>query len=304
MAFTRVHHVGMVTADLEQARHVLCDGFGLAIDEHRTPWPQGRPGYDNTTVLEFPIGEMYYEVAKPNDTQSDAARFLAATGGRGGISYVSIASDTMASDVRGLVSRGIKLKGSWDGKSPVSLDPATCLGLAFQITPDDHYYVHPHYRGNGVVTGMGHVGIAARNSEEVRRFWGQTFGLRVDSSTNQRQQQQPPRERRPADDPVQSVDYPLGGTVLEINYPLTSDSGTARLVAQRGALGAVYHHTCPYAPDIRRFAEQAVAAGLQQIGALPPPEQGPPGIAWFHPRTCLGMLVEVWNRAPGKEHLR
>ena len=37
MTFTRVHHVGMITADLEAARHVFCDGFGLAVDEHRTP---------------------------------------------------------------------------------------------------------------------------------------------------------------------------------------------------------------------------------------------------------------------------
>ncbi len=307
MAFTRVHHVGMVVAELEQGRHVLCDGFGLAIDEHRTPWPQGKPGYDNTTVVDVPIGEMYYEVAKPNDTQSGAAQFLAASGGRGGMHYISIASDDMASDVRGLMSRGIKLQGRWDGKSPVFLDPATCLGLGLQITPDDHYYVHPHYRGNGVLTGMGHIGVAARSPEETQRFWGQALGLRADRSSERglQPQQAPSGERRAADDPVHILEYPLGGTVIEISHPTTTDSGTARLVAQRAPLGAVYHHTCPYAPDIHRFVEQAVAAGLQQIGAIPPREQGVSrGVAWFHPRTCLGMLVEIWNRPPGGEHLR
>ena len=94
----------------------------------------------------------------------------------------------------------------------------------------------------------------------------------------------------------------MGGTVIEISHPTTTDSGTARLVEQRAPLGAVYHHTCPFAPDVRHFVEQAVAAGLQQIGTLPPRDQGPAGVGWFHPRTCLGMLLEVWARPPGAGH--
>ncbi len=303
MAFTRVHHVGMVTGDLEAAKHVLVDGFGLSLDEHRTPWPQGRLGYEGTTQLEFPIGEMYYEVARPNDPKSGSAEFLASTNGRGGMYYVSLASDDMARDLQGIQSRGIKLKGAWNGKGPVFLDPATCLGLGLQIIPDDHYYVHPAYRGNGVVTGMGHVGVAARGVEESRRFWGHVLGLEQDK-TSERGLEAPRQAAapRPADDPVHILEFPLGGTVIEISHPTTTDSGTARLVAQRAPLGAVYHHTCPFAPDVRRFAEQAVAAGLQQIGTLPPREQGPAGVAWFHPRTCLGMLLEIWARAPGAGH--
>ena len=67
MALTRIHHVGMVTSELENARKLFCDGFGLSVDEHRTPWPEGRSGNGNSlSVVEFPIGEMYYEVTTPN----------------------------------------------------------------------------------------------------------------------------------------------------------------------------------------------------------------------------------------------
>ena len=38
MAFTRFHHVGLAVTDLEEAKHVLVDGFGLAID-----YPLQRP---------------------------------------------------------------------------------------------------------------------------------------------------------------------------------------------------------------------------------------------------------------------
>ena len=303
MAFTRAHHVGLVTGDLEQARHVLCDGFGLSIDEHRTPWPQGVTGYDGTTLLEFPIGEMYYEVARPNDTESGAAQFLASSNGRGGIYYISFASDDITSDVNGLLSRGIRLKEDWDGKSPVFLDPATCLGLGIQITHEESYHVHPYYRGNGSLMGMAHLGVAARSIEETRHFWADMFGLNEDKTVERGIEPTPEdRPARAADDPVHILEYPIGGTVIEISHPTTPDSGTARLVAQRGPLGAVYHHTCPFAPDVHRFVEQVAAAGLQQIGTIPPREQTNRATAWFHPRTCLGMLVEVWNRPPGQGH--
>ena len=130
MALTRIHHVGMVTGDMEAARHLFCDGFGLSVDEHRTPWPQGRSRRgDAGTVIEFPIGEMYYEVSTPNDTGSSAAQFLESTSGRGGIHYISIASDNIGADVHTLLDRGLKLKGDWDGESATLRGPSTCLGL-------------------------------------------------------------------------------------------------------------------------------------------------------------------------------
>lgn len=305
MAFTRIHHVGLVTGDLEQARRVLCEGFGLSLDEHRTPWPQGRPGYDGTTVLEFPIGEMYYEVARPNDAESGAGQFLTSTSGRGGMYYISMASDDISADVNGLLNRGVKPRGDWDGKSPVFLDPTTCLGLGIEITTEETYYVHPYFRGNGGLTGMAHVGVAARSTEESRHLWSGVFGLAEDKSMERgRRPSGADRQPRPADDPVHLLEFPIGGSVIEISVPTTPDSGTARLVAQRATLGAVYHHTCPFSPDVHAFTERAVAAGIQQIGTNPPREQTTRVVAWFHPRTCLGMLLEVWNRPPGGEHYR
>ena len=57
MAFTRIHHVGMVTSDLEMARNLFCNGFGLSVDEHRTPWP-GDESSGPVTSVEFPIGKI------------------------------------------------------------------------------------------------------------------------------------------------------------------------------------------------------------------------------------------------------
>jgi len=254
--------------------------------------------------VEFPIGEMYYEVTTPNDSDSSAAQFLDASGGRGGIHYISIASTDIGKDVQNLLNQGLKLKGEWHGEGPVFLDPSTCLGLEIQVTPDDDYYVHPFFRGKGLVTGMAHVGLAARNADEVRQFWGQIMGLGEDKTMERGLDRDPAGAPRPAGDPVHLLEFPLGGSVVEVSIPTTEDSGTARLVAQRATEGAVYHHTCPYTPDVHAFTEGAVAAGIQQIGAIPPKEERERVVAWFHPRSCLGMLVEAWNRPAGGDHYR
>jgi catechol 2,3-dioxygenase-like lactoylglutathione lyase family enzyme len=226
--------------------------------------------------------------------------------------YLSLASNDIAGDVQGILSRGGKLNEDWDGKGPVMLDPNTSLGLRIQITPEDNYFVHASFRGNGTCMGMAHIGIAARDPDESRSFWGGILGVREDmaqrddgrtfAQRREEDSQASDTPRRAAQDPVFILEYPIGGIVIEISHPTTADSGTARLVASRATLGAVFHHTAPWAPDVHRFIEQAVTAGMEQIGSIPPKEVSPRATAWFHPRACLGMLLEPWNRPPGIEH--
>lgn len=304
MAFTRVGHVAILVDDLEVGRHVFCDGWGLAVDEHRSAWPTGRPGtYEGVTSIEIPIGEMYLEISRPNDPESAAARFVAERGA--GMYHIAIASDDFEGDVQALQDRGVKLDGPADASGAVMLDPETTLGLRIKVVPEEHYYVHPHYRGDGMFTGMGHIGIAARSAAEVRALFRDAFGLHEDTTAERGGE--PPEDfdpSQPASDPVHLIEFPLGGTVIEISIPTALGTGTARLVASRAPLGAVYHHICPYAPDVYRAAKMGVEAGLQLIGELPTDEasQRAMQVAWFHPRTCVGTLIEIWDRAPGGEH--
>jgi catechol 2,3-dioxygenase-like lactoylglutathione lyase family enzyme len=304
MAFTRIHHVGMLVDELETGRRVYCDGFGLSVDEHRSPWPDGRTGdFDGVRSIEIPLGEMHLEISAPQDEDSPAARFVAER--RAGMYYLSFASDDIQVDVQMLKDNGIQTEGSWDGEGPVFLDPSTCLGLRFQITPEDNYFVHPYYKGDGTLTGMAHVGIAARSVDEIRALLGGAFGLFEDLTQETGLSENMERDpNEPANDPVHLIEYPIGGSVIEISIPLDETSGTARLVQQRAVLGAVYHHICPFAQDVHRAVDMGLAVGIQQIGTIPPKEVSTQATAWFHPRTCAGTLVEIWNRPPGKQHTK
>ena len=302
MAFTRVHHVGLAGTDLEQAKQVFVTGFGLAVDEHRTPAEGLKNTQEGVNQLQIPIGEMYYEISAPLNDDSTAAKFLEANGGRPGMWYVSLASDNLRQDVEGLVSRGAKLRGDWSGQGPVFLDTASTLGLLIQVTPEENYYPHPQFRGNGVVQGMAHIGIAAQKAEMTRNLWGNIFGLVEDKGAERGITPPPVGERRPADDPVHLVEFPIGGIVIETSIPTTEDSGTAKLVQSRAQMGGTFHHTCPWAYDVHTFLDQVKAAGIQQIGSVAPREETRRVTGWLHPRSCMGMLVEVWNRPPGPGH--
>ena len=114
----------------------------------------------------------------------------------------------------------------------------------------------------------------------------------------------PERAPRPAGDPVHLLEFPLGGSVVEVSVPTTEDSGTARLVAQRATQGAVYHHTCPYTPDVHAFTEGAVAAGIQQIGSIPPKEERERVVAWFHPQVVSRDVGRGMEPTVGRRPLR
>ena len=305
MAFTRVHHVGMVVNDLDEAQRVYCKGFGMAVDEHRSPLPNGRQGhFDDVTTIELPIGEMFLEISRPNDPNSEAASFVRDRSGQGGMHHLCLESNDMESDVGTLLSRGLKIKQlpgmkNWDGKGEVYFDPTTTLGITIGVHPLDSYVPHPAYRGDGTFIGMGHVGIAARDTEEARHLWGDIFGL---TQAHSGSRENAPREHDPEnqgpDDPVSIINFPLGGTVIEISVPPNDQTGTGKYVAQRAPLGAAFHHICPFAPDVHRAVDMGKAAGLRQIGAIPPKEISDRAVGWFHPRSCMGTLMEIWNMPP------
>lgn len=294
MAFTKIHHVGMMVRDLEEARKLFVDAFGLAVDEHRTPLPRGRHvPFDNVNILEVPIGEMVIEVNSPNDTESGSARFLQSRGGVGALHHICLYSTDIKNDVGQLRERGLQQalppgETEWDGRGAAFFHPRSCYGILLEIWPQDDYYPHPAYRGDGAFTGMGHVGLVARSADEMRKFWGETIGLKEDVS-----------KQRAASDNVRIIEFLIGGSVIEISVPQDEVSGTARYLQQRGGAGAALHHICPFAPDVAKAAAKLRAAGVQQIGEPQPETPGMPvRVAWFHPRSCLGTLVEVWSRGP------
>ena len=305
--FRQVHHMGILVNDLEWAKKVLVEAWGLKVNEDRTPGPEGAlDATMNARMLEFPLGQGFVRVFKPQDEASPMGQYLASKGAAGA-HHVSLISDTPEYDVTRLLHGGVKFwlppdKKDWDGKSPIYFDPTTTGGVILQLWPEDDYVVSPKYKGEGVFSKIHHCGIAARSAEEAVRFWVDVVGC----SADQRRSPLPDGRRTgrpydpdiPASDPVQLFDLPVGQTEIEISVPLDTRSGTGRFAERFAGQSFAIHHICPYTDDPERACNRLNEHGMQQIGTLPPGAPGGTRVGWYHPRSILGVLMEIWHDVP------
>jgi methylmalonyl-CoA/ethylmalonyl-CoA epimerase len=80
------------------------------------------------------------------------------------------------------------------------------------------------------------------------------------------------------------------GTRLELIEPATPDSTVARFLARRGP---GLHHVALRVPDLRAALDRLVAAGIETIDREPRPGAGGHSVAFLHPRSTGGVLIEL-----------
>lgn len=77
---------------------------------------------------------------------------------------------------------------------------------------------------------------------------------------------------------------------VELIEPLTGDSPVARFIKRRG--GGL-HHIAYRVPDLPAALAESVAEGLQPIDSTPRPGAHGRRVAFLHPRSALGVLIEL-----------
>lgn len=88
---------------------------------------------------------------------------------------------------------------------------------------------------------------------------------------------------------------PLGGAALELMEPTTPSGPVARFLASRGE---GVHHVALRVPDLKEALRRAAAAGLEPVP--PAPRTGSRGtqVAFLHPKSTAGVLVELVECPP------
>jgi len=127
-----------------------------------------------------------------------------------------------------------------------------------------------------------HVATVVRDLEAAVRFHRDTLGLPLEQV---------------ADVPSQEVRIAFltaGDSKVELVSPTNETSGVARFLA---AKGEGFHHVCLEVADIGAELARLRAAGIQLINEeAVPGVEGP--VAFLHPKSCHGVLVELIE-APG-----
>ena len=125
---------------------------------------------------------------------------------------------------------------------------------------------------------LDHVGIAVTDLHAALAFYRDALGLEIE----------PPEEV--ASEQVRVHFAPAGGAALELLEAASPDSPFARSVEKRGP---GLHHITLRVEDIHAALERLKAHGARLIDEQPRPGAGGSLVAFVHPSSAQGVLVEL-----------
>lgn len=126
-----------------------------------------------------------------------------------------------------------------------------------------------------------HVGIAVRSLDEAIPFYRDVLGLHLHEI------------EEVADQMVRTAVFLSGDNRIELLEPTSPDSPVARFLEKRGE---GIHHLALRSPDVPASLARARAAGCRLIDEQPRPGAGGASIAFVHPRSTHGVLLELCSR--------
>lgn len=132
-----------------------------------------------------------------------------------------------------------------------------------------------------------HIGIAVGRVSDALAFYGETLGLDIEAP------EEIPSQR------VRAHFVKAGDAFLELLEPTAPDSPIAKYLEKRGP---GLHHVALRVDDIRAAIAQLKARGVRLIDEEPRPGAHGSLVAFLHPSSAQGVLVElkqsVGNRQP------
>ena len=135
--------------------------------------------------------------------------------------------------------------------------------------------------GNDGDLNVDHIGIAVSNIDEALAFYRDALGLHVDDIEDVPSERVRTHFITPA---------ATSGTALELLEATDNESPIAKSVAKRGP---GLHHITLRVKDIRQALERLKSRGVRVIGDAPRPGAHGSLVAFVHPSSAHGVLVEL-----------
>jgi methylmalonyl-CoA epimerase len=128
------------------------------------------------------------------------------------------------------------------------------------------------------LTAIDHVGIAVADLDEAVEHYRRTLGV------------QPARRERVIDQGVEEVMFAVGGSHIQLLGAISPDTPVGRFLASHGP---GVHHVAYRVKDVAASLEHLRAAGARLIDETPRRGSGDTMIAFVHPKSMGGVLVEL-----------
>ena len=125
---------------------------------------------------------------------------------------------------------------------------------------------------------IAHIGIAVKDAEAALKLYREVLGLEPSSIETVESQK------------VKTVHLPIGDSSIELLESTSPDGVVAKFIEKRGE---GIHHIAIEVDDIEAALTQMKAAGFQLIDETPRMGAGNMLIAFVHPRSTNGVLMEL-----------
>lgn len=127
-----------------------------------------------------------------------------------------------------------------------------------------------------------HIGIAVSDLQKAKRAY-ETLGMRCT------------KVEEIESEKVRVALFPVGEGRIELMESTTPDGVIARFIARRGE---GLHHICFAVHDIEEAMAKFRAEGLRLVDEVPRRGQGGHRIAFVHPESTSGVLIELREDRP------
>ena len=130
---------------------------------------------------------------------------------------------------------------------------------------------------------LNHLGLAVHNMDEALRFWRDALGLTLERTETIRSEK------------VRTGVLPAGETRIELLEATGDDSPVARRLAKAGP---GVHHIALDVDDLEASLERLQKHGIKILGDGVRSGAGGTKVAFLHPGSCGGVLVELVQSGP------
>ncbi len=125
---------------------------------------------------------------------------------------------------------------------------------------------------------LDHIGVAVRDLDEALRFYRDALGLDVSAPVEV------------STDHVRAVFVPVGSSSIELLEATSPESPIARAIERRGE---GLHHVTLAVDDLQAALAQLKARGVRLIDETPRPGVHNSRVAFVHPSSTGGVLLEL-----------
>ena len=275
---SKIHHVGIVVRNLEEAYGFYRDTLGLTLGKMATIEDRG------VKAALLPVGESEIELLEPITADSGVAKFLERKGG--GLHHICFETDNVETELQGAKDKQIRLidQTPRDGLAGriAFLHPQACCSVLVEYAQPVDYTEHTSLLSQGRSRGftakrLDHVVIAVNDLDAAVATYQNNFGL----------------EREEAKDVpalgLRNTFLPIGDAKIEMVTPLGDKSPIGQFIEKKGEGMYLLSLDVDYLDGaIKAFAEKGIKANVIKGSAG--------DMAMISPKHTHGVLLQLLSR--------